>query len=84
MGKKRFAGWLRGSEHKTSASRFANELEGTVNGWNMGVKIIAYNDGGFDRFDLYITSGTNGGFNDKFIGYVTETIRGYDPTFVKA
>lgn len=83
MGKKRFAGWLRGSEHKTSASRFANELEGIVNGWTYGVKIVASSMNDADLFELYITSGTNGGFNDRFIGHIVEAGAG-GPVFVRA
>lgn len=45
-----------------------------VNGWNIGVKIIAFvGEDGNDRIEIYKTGGSNMATKDKLIHTVTET-----------
>lgn len=73
MGKRRFAGFLRGHNQSTSASRFANvSLDGRVQGWDLGVRVYAHQTdfGTGDEFEIFITGGTNETMREKYIGVV--------------
>jgi hypothetical protein len=69
MGKKRFAGSVSGSDHSTTADRFSSQgITGHIRGWDTGIKVIASVNNGDEVFDVYVTSGSNGGHNDKYVG----------------
>jgi hypothetical protein len=69
MGKKRFAATVQGFDHSTESSRFSHQgITSHIRGWDTGIKVIASVSDGEEAFDVYITSGSNGGDNDKWVG----------------
>ncbi len=54
-------------------------IDAHVRGWDSGVKVLASVDSeGNDSFDVYRTSGSNGGLSDEYIGCVT--LAGFVPS----
>ena len=47
-------------------------IEATINGWNLGIEVIARVEEGKDVFLVYKTSGSNGHKQSEFIGKFVE------------
>lgn len=61
MGKKKLAASIRGTEHKTTESRYSNEgLEVHIRGWDSGIMVdVEIGDDGNPRFVIHLTGGSN-------------------------
>jgi hypothetical protein len=74
MGKSRFYSSAHGVTAvggiTTEATRGGNAgISGHIRGWNSGIKVVGYIDSkDRDCFAVYVTSGSNGGENDKMVG----------------
>lgn len=47
-----------------------------IRGWNAGVKVVPASVHGRDALEVYVTSGSNGGKRDVYIGTVHDTDNG--------
>ena len=66
MGKRRFAGTLESSEHKTDSSKYGNDLTAWIRGWDYGVEVVARDDGtGTDVFEIWTAGGSNARSNGR-------------------
>ena len=57
------------------ASRLGTKKSGIsahINGWELGVRVEACDVSGHDVFEVYITSGSNGGAQDQLIAILDE------------
>lgn len=60
---------------KTQAtSRGHKSIEAHVRGWNAGIEVTARVDGDADVFDVFSTSGSNGGGSRRYIGTLTDDV----------
>lgn len=75
----RFRGTMIGNRNEASRlGTTTSGLRATINGWNAGVEVDAYNtDKNFDGFSIYATSGSNGAMAREFIGTVESTEHGF-------
>lgn len=67
----RFIGYVQGQAGE--ASRLGSPRSGIsaqAQGWNVGIRVDGHADGDDDVFDVYLTSGSNGG-NRAHLGRVT-------------
>lgn len=66
MGKRRFAGTLSSSEHKTDTSKFSNDdLTAWIRGWDYGVEVVAMNSDGEDCFEIWTAGGSHARSNGR-------------------
>jgi hypothetical protein len=72
MGKRRFAGTVRGFNQTTDASRYSSEgVSAHVRGWDTGVKVEAFvAPDGQDAFQIFTTGGSHNANSYKHIGTI--------------
>lgn len=66
-----FRGTIKGQ--RGEASRLGGKNSGitaNINGWDAGVRVVAFERNGVDCFDVYQTGGSNGGFTTVYLGQV--------------
>jgi hypothetical protein len=74
MGKSRFYASIFGNKgdggRSTEATRAGvTGIQGHIRGWNSGIKVVGSIDTVLgDNFDVFITSGSNGGSRDVLVG----------------
>jgi hypothetical protein len=77
-----FYGGIQGQ--RGEATRLGSKSSGMnafVQGWNCGVKVVAYHDDDAgDTFRIYLTSGSNGRQSDTLLGTMSEK-GGFDSEF---
>ena len=56
----------------TRQGHAASGIRGHVRGWSSGVKVTGHAADTIDRFDIYVTSGSGGGFPDLYLGSVVD------------
>jgi hypothetical protein len=72
MGKRNFAGTLTSDEHRTDASKYANDLTVWIRGWQYGIEVTAKQIDGEDEFEIRTTGGSSTGrSNGRLIGRLT-------------
>ena len=60
-----------GKSTATKTGTKTSGISGHIRGWNAGVKIIGMSrSDDTDTFQIFITSGSNGGASDRLIGFV--------------
>lgn len=68
-----FRAIIRGQRGEASRLGSKNSgLHASINGWDGGVRVVASHRDGHDHFEIYATSGSNGGRSDAPIGCVDE------------
>ena len=78
-----FYGQLQGSRGEATRCGNKNEgIRGHIRGWDVGVRVEGYYDDELgDFFNVYVTSGSNGGRSDKHMAQVC--IQNGIPVFIK-
>jgi hypothetical protein len=72
-----FRATIRG--RRGEASRLGSKSSGItahINGWNAGVSVYAAHEDGRDRFEIWLTSGSNGHRASRALGTLVQTDRG--------
>jgi hypothetical protein len=74
MGKRRFAATISSSQHATTTSKYGNDLNAWIRGWDFGIEVFAKPTvEGDDVFEIWIAGGSNARSNGrKYLGMVTK------------
>lgn len=76
MGKRRFMASVSG-DARTEVSRLGNRgVDSHTRGWNTGIEVTARPHGEYDRFEVWITGGSNNAGKHKSMMVVEETADG--------
>lgn len=74
MGKRPFAATLDVAEQRTTASKYGNNIEAWIRGWDFGVEVRAYRDAeGNDVFEISQCGGSHDRSEGRrYLGMVTK------------